>query len=293
MKTIKNLVYGFIVGDSFGLSILKKEDYDNNIKLKFNNELNIEEGYYSSMTSFMLATMDSISTLKKVNVVDVINKMCTSLILGKYTNNGKVYDVDKETLNILKYYSKKNNLNYSYKEDDFSSYSLSRVLPIAIYNFYNDDTLDTLVPVISLTNNNEVVLLGTYIYYKYLINLMDGYDKYKALKISIPKYFSKDSKKYFKRVLKGDIFYKDIIFDDNIVNVLNIVFYVVLNSDNFLDMFNMINSLEGNTNIYSSLICSIGGILYGKENIPSNLIKDLKNKKEINKYIRDFERMFL
>ena len=293
MKTIKNFVYGFIVGDSFGLSILKKEDYDNNIKLKFNNELNIEEGYYSSMTSFMLATMDSISTLKKVNVVDVINKMCTSLILGKYTNNGKVYDVDKETLNILKYYSKKNNLNYCYKEDDFSSYSLSRVLPIAIYNFYNDDTLDTLVPVISLTNNNEVVLLGTYIYYKYLINLMDGYDKYKALKISIPKYFSKDSKKYFKRVLKGDIFYKDIIFDDNIVNVLNIVFYVVLNSDNFLDMFNMINSLEGNTNIYSSLICSIGGILYGKENIPSNLIRDLKNKKEINKYIRDFERMFL
>ena len=122
---------------------------------------------------------------------------------------------------------------------------------------------------------------------------MDGYDKYKALKISIPKYFSKDSKKYFKKLLKGDIFYKDIVFDDNIVNVLNIVFYVVLNSDNFLDMFNMINSLEGNTNIYSSLICSIGGILYGKENIPSNLIKDLKNKKEINKYIRDFERMFL
>ena len=293
MKTIKNLVYGFIVGDSFGLSILKKEDYDNNIKLKFNNELNIDKGYYSSMTSFMLATMDSISTLKKVNVVDVINKMCTSLILGKYTNNGKVYDIDKETLNVLKYYSKKNNLNYSYKEDDFSSYSLSRVLPIAVYNFYNEDTLDTLVPVISLTTSNEVVLLGSYIYYKYLINLMDGYDKYKALKMDIPKYFSKDSKKYFKKLLKGDIFYKDIVFDDNIVNVLNIVFYVVLNSDSYLDMFNMINSLEGNTNIYSSLICSIGGILYGKENIPDNLIKDLKNKKEINKYIRDFERMFL
>ena len=293
MKTIKNLVYGFIVGDSFGLSILKKEDYDNNIKLKFNNELNIDKGYYSSMTSFMLATMDSISTLKKVNVVDVINKMCTSLILGKYTNNGKVYDIDKETLNILRYYSKKNNLNYNYKEDDFSSYSLSRDLPIAIYNFYNEDTLDTLIPVISLTVSNEVVLLGAYIYYKYLINLMDGYDKYKALKISIPKYFSKDNKKYFKKVLKGEIFYKDIKFNDNIVNVLNVVFYVVLNSDSYLDMFNMINSLEGNTNIYSSLICSIGGILYGKENIPDNLIKDLKNKKEINKYIRDFERMFL
>lgn len=293
MKTIKNLVYGFIVGDAFGLSILRREEYDNNIKLNFNNELNIDKGYYSSMSSFMLATMDSISSLKKVNIVDVINKMCTCLILGKYTNNGKVYDIDKETLNILNYYSKKNNLNYNYKEDDFSSYSLSRVLPIAVYNFYNEDTLDALVPVISLTASNEVVLLGSYIYYKYLINLMDGYDKYKALKMDIPKYFSKDSKRYFKKLLKGEIFYKDIVFDDNIVNVLNIVFYVVLNSDNFLDMFNMINSLEGNTNIYSSLICSIGGILYGKENIPKNLIRDLENKKDINNYIKSFERIFL
>lgn len=293
MKTIKNLVYGFIVGDAFGLSILRREEYDNNIKLNFNNELNIDKGYYSSMSSFMLATMDSISSLKKVNIVDVINKMCTSLILGKYTNKGKVYDIDKETLNILNYYSKKNNLNYNYKENDFSSYSLSRVLPIAVYNFYNEDTLDTLVPVISLTTSNEVVLLGSYIYYKYLINLMDGYDKYKALKMDIPKYFSKDSKRYFKKLLKGEIFYKDIVFDDNIVNVLNIVFYVVLNSDNFLDMFNMINSLEGNTNIYSSLICSIGGILYGKENIPKNLIRDLENKKDINNYIKSFERIFL
>lgn len=293
MKTIKNLVYGFIVGDAFGLSILRREEYDNNIKLNFNNELNIDKGYYSSMSSFMLATMDSISSLKKVNIVDVINKMCTSLILGKYTNNGKVYDIDKETLNILNYYSKKNNLNYNYKEYDFSSYSLSRVLPIAVYNFYNEDTLDTLVPVISLTTSNEVVLLGSYIYYKYLINLMDGYDKYKALKMDIPKYFNKDSKRYFKKLLKGEIFYKDIVFDDNIVNVLNIVFYVVLNSDNFLDMFNMINSLEGNTNIYSSLICSIGGILYGKENIPKNLIRDLENKKDINNYIKSFERIFL
>lgn len=293
MNTIKSLVYGFIVGDSFGLSILKRQDYDNNIKLKFNEYLNIDKGYYSSMTSFMLATMDSISSLKKVNVVDILNKMCTSLILGKYTNNGKVYDIDKETLNILEYYSKKNNLNYSYKENDFNSYSLSRTLPIAIYNFYNKDTLDTLVPVISLTNNNEVVLLGAYIYYKYIINLMDGYDKYKALKINIPKYFSKDSKKYFKNILKGNIFYKDIIFDDNIVNVLNVVFYVVLNSDNFLDIFNMINNLEGNTNNYSSLICSIGGIIYGYDNIPKNLIRDLKNKKDINKYIKSFEKLFL
>lgn len=293
MKTIHNLIYGFIIGDTFGLSILKNSSYDNSIKLKFNEVLNIEKGCFSSMTTFMLATLDSISLNYNINPIDIMNKMCTSLIVGKYTNYGTVYDIDNETLNILKYYSKKNNLNYNYNDFDYNSSSLSRVLPIAIYNFYNEDTLDTLVPTIALTNNNEVVLLGSYIYYKYIINLMDGYDKFKSLKIDIPNCFSKKSKRYFKNLLKGNIFYNDLVFDDNIINVLNIVFYVVLTSDSFIDMFNMIGNLEGNTNIYSSLICSIGGILYGKENIPNNLLKDLKSKKDINKYIKNFERMFL
>lgn len=292
MKTINNLIYGYIIGDSFGLSILKNTDFNNNIKLKFNDTLNIDKGCFSSMTTYMLATLDSISSKKEVNEIDIINKMCTSLIVGKYTNNGKVYDLDNNTLNILSYFSKKNNFNYEVN-DEKSSYSISRVLPIVIYNFYNKDTLDNLIPVLSLTCDNEIVHLGCFIYYKYVMNLMEGVDKYKALKIKIPKYFSNNVVKCYKNLLKGNIFYKDIVFDDNIINVLNVVFYVVLNSDNFLDMFNMISNLEGNTNIYSSLICSIGGILYGKEDIPSNLIRDLKNKKDINKYIKSFERMFL
>lgn len=293
MKTINNLIYGYIIGDSFGLSILKKDYYDNSIKLKFNENINIEKGIFSSMTSFMLATMDSISNNNDININDMMNKMCTSLIVGKYTNNGKVYDLDKNTFDILSYYSKKNNYNYELDENNLSSYAISRVLPIAIYDFYKSNTFDNFIQVISLTTNNEIVLLGCYIYYKYLINLMEGKDKYKALKIKVPKYFSKNSKKNYKDLLKGNIYYKDIKFDDNIINVLKIVFYVILNSDNFKDVFNMINNLEGNTNIYSSLICSLGGILYGKENIPNMLIKDLKNKRDINKYISNFERIFL
>lgn len=291
MKTINNLVYGYIIGDSFGLS--KLNNYDNELKLKFNDNLNIDKGSFSFMSTFMLSVMDSISNSNEVDVEDIINKMCTSLIVGKYTNNGKIYNLDKDTLRILDYYSRKNNFNYEIDEKDLSAYSISRVLPIIIYNFYNEDTLDNLIPVLSITNINEVVHLGCFIYYKYVMNLMEGLDKYKALKIKIPKYFSSKSIKYYKNLLKGNIYYKDIKFDDNIINVLNIVFYVILNSDNYIDMFNMISNLDGNTNIYSSLICSIGGVLYGKESIPNNIYKCLKNKKDINGYIKKFERMFL
>ena len=53
----------------------------------------------------------------------------------------------------------------------------------------------------------------------------------------------------------------------------------------------MLNSLIGNTNIYSSYIMFIGSIIYGKDELIENMIKDIKNKKDINKYIKDFERV--
>jgi len=206
------------------------------------------------MSTFMLCTMDSIIKCKDINPNDILSKMCTSLIVGKYTNNGKVYDLDNNTLKVLKHYSKKENLNLEYNEFDTSGYALSRLLPVIIYNYKNEDDLDKLVNVISITNINEEVLLGSYIYYKYVMNLLMGKDKYKALKMEIPKGFNDKTIKKFKNILKGNIYYGEINFDDNIINILSIVFYVIINSDSFNDIFLMLQHIEGNTNIYSSLI---------------------------------------
>lgn len=287
---IKKIIKSFIIGDSFGLS--KLNNYDNNdILLYDNNVLNIEKGCYSFCTVNMLSTLDSLSINNKIIPEDILSKLCMSLIVGKYTYK-KAYAIDIETLNILNYYSKKNNLNYKYNEYDMSAYSLSRVIPIVIYNYYNLDTLDTLVPIISVTNINELVLLGSFIYYKYMLNLLEGYDKFKSLKIDIPNYFSLKSKFFYKNILKNNIFYKEIVFDDNIVNVLKIIFYIILNSNNISDVLMMLSNLEGNTNLYCSLTLPIATILYPGDNDLDKLYKDLKNKKIINKYINNFERVF-
>ena len=291
MSIVKDFIYSYIIGDSFGLSLLNNSY--NEIKLLDNKVLNIEKGSISSMSTFMLCTMESIGTNKNIVPIDILNKMCTSLIVGKYTTNGKVYDLDNNTLNILTHYSKKNNLNIEYNELDYSSYALSRIVPLILFNYYNEDDLDKLVSLISITNVNEEVLFGSYIYYKYVLNLLKCKDKYKALKMEIPKGFSNEVKNKYKNILKGNIFYSEIEFNNEIINVISIIFYVILNSDNFNDIFNMISNIDGNTNIYSSLICGIGGILYGKDKIDKCIIKDIKNKKDINKWIKDFERKIL
>lgn len=290
MIDIKYIIYCYILGDSFGLSKLCNNNNEK-LSLEYNDVLNIEKGYYSSMTIFMLSTMDSISKCKGIEPVDILNKMCTSLIVGKYTNNGKVYNLDKETMNVLNYYKSKNNLNYDYDEEDMSSYSLSRLIPLTLYSFKKREDFSKLVQVIGLSTSNEVVILGNYIMYRYIINLLNGLDKYKALKIDIPKIFNNKSKKVYKDILKGNIFYKEIKFNDNIINVLKIIFYIILHSDNFNDMLLMLNSLTGNTNLYSSYVMFIGSIIYGKDEVIEKMIKDIKNRKDINKYIRDFERL--
>ena len=284
---IQNIIYSFIIGDSFGLSIL--DNADNSIKLKRNDKLNIEKGYFSFFSTNLIATIDSISSLNDINSKDIMNKLTLSLILGKYTNNGTPIKPDKETLNIIEHYRKKNNLKYNYS-DCLNSNALSRIIPITIYNYYNTDTLDTLLSVVSLTTNSNTVLLGCYIYYKYLLNLMDGSDKYKSLKISIPNCFDKKTKKVFKDIIKGNIYYKDIVFDDDINNVLKVVFYVILNSDNMDDVLLMSSNLTGPTNIYCSLIFVLAYQLYGFKSF-MDMKKDIKNKKEINKYIKSFEKV--
>jgi len=291
MIDIKYIIYSYIVGDSYGLSKLCNDKLDT-ISLEYNEVLNIEKGYFSSMTTFTLSTMDSISKNNCIDPVDILNKMCTSLILGKYTNNGKIYVLDKETLNILEYYKNKNNLNYDYNINDMSSYSLSRVVPIALYDFYKkENSFELFLQVVGLTTSNDVVLLGSYILYKYIINLLNGMDKFKALKIEIPDLFKNKTIKFYRDILKGNIYYKEIRHDDNIINIFKIIFYIFLNSDNYQDILNMLNCLTGYTNIYSSLTCFIGSIIYGKDGVMEKMIKDIKNKKDINKYIRDFEKV--
>lgn len=287
---LKKLLLGFIIGDSYGLSLLSNEN--NYLEIKDNKELNIKKGNYSFSTVNMLATMDSIINTNKINEIDILNRLCMSLILNKYTSDKKNYAIDKETLKILEYYSKKNNLNYNYNEYDTSGFCISRVLPIVIYNYYNNDTLDTLIPVLSITTSNEIVLIGCFIYYKYVLNLLEGYDKFKSLKIDIPNHFSNKNKILFKDILKNNIFYKDINFDDNIINILKITFYVILNSNNIKDIIMMISNLDGNINIYASCILSVGAIIYKDDDLLKEMYKCIKNKRSINDYINKFERIY-
>ena len=158
---IKEIIMGFIIGDSFGLSILNNDITE--IKLIDNKNENIHKGSYSFFSTNLLATIDSISQKNNIDPKDILNKLCMSLIMGKYTSNHKIYKVDEDTLRILEYYSKKNNIECSLKEYNLNAYPISRIIPVVVYNINNEDSLENIIKVVSITTNNEIVLLGSYI----------------------------------------------------------------------------------------------------------------------------------
>ena len=67
---IKNIIYSYIYGDCYGLSRMNNKK-NNSIKLIKNNELNIDKGYFSSMTTYMLAVIDSINKNEDINKIDI------------------------------------------------------------------------------------------------------------------------------------------------------------------------------------------------------------------------------
>ena len=119
---------------------------------------------------------------------------------------------------------------------------------------------------------------------------LSGYNLIKG--INYNKYFSKESIKAYERILKGNI--QDWVLDDikstgYIVNTLESVIWVILNTENFQQAIIGAINLGGNTDTIGAITGSIAGLLYGYGEIPNDWLNDLKNKECLNKSISEYE----
>ena len=87
-----------------------------------------------------------------------------------------------------------------------------RMLPIAIYCYYNKynepEIYNIVKDVSSLTHAHEISVLGCYLYVIYMMNILNGVDKYESLdmlkKVNLNK-FSDEAINEYKRILKGKL----------------------------------------------------------------------------------------
>lgn len=257
---------------------------------------------FSDDTSMTLATMESIIRNKTIDVEDMMVEFVYWLEYGKHTPDGFAFGVGGSTFNAIeKFYCGLPALRCgSGEEKGNGNGALMRMLPIVFYIHHkkiNDDKLFEIVKNATIiTHAHEINVMGVYMYVKYFLNLLNGYDKresYEMLKKMDFSRFSKETIKKYRNILEKDIslFKRDEIKSGiYIVQTLESVLWCVLNSNDFKGAIEKAINLGGDTDTIAAITGGICGYLYG---IPKLWIKKVKGYKQIEEKISLFEKVLM
>lgn len=310
-NSIINSLYGFIVGDAFGVPFefetrenMKNINIGEMIGFKKHNK---PAGTWSDDTSMTLATIDSINDTLDINYEDLMVRYCSWLLNNNYTSDGKVFDVGITTNKAIKLYVNTNLEatkcgSLGLKEN--GNGSLMRMMPVCFYLIHSNYGEDEIVNIInnfsSMTHAHEISRLGCFIYYYYMKNILMGHDKetayQKMCSFDYSKYYSLNSIDYYKRLLSKKI--KDekkekIQSSGFIVDTIEAVIWTILNTENFKSSIIESVNLGGDTDTIGAITGSIAGILYGYENIPVEWIEKIPKKEYLNSLISKFDNEIL
>ncbi|MDD4406716.1 MAG: ADP-ribosylglycohydrolase family protein [Bacilli bacterium] len=327
---IKASLYGFAIGDAMGVPIefITREKLLKNpvTKMLGYGSHDVPEGCWSDDTSMVLATMDSIIKSKGINYNDMADKFCEWINDAKYTPTNELFDLGITTKeSLVRYWNEsthktvgigRNTLTaigkYNREKVDATKCggtsissngngSLMRILPIIYYVYYNnineEKRLNIIKNVSSITHAHEISIIGCFIYTEYILNLLNGIDKFVAYdnlrKINYKKYFSEETITLYKRIINNDLIslsINDINSSGYVLNTLEAVLWVTLNTENFKDSILKAINLGNDTDTIGALVGGISGILYGYSNIPNEWIKYLKGKPLLDEISTKFEK---
>ena len=127
--------------------------------------------------------------------------------------------------------------------------------------------------------------------------LLDGNDKfesYKMLKQVDYTMFSVETINIYNRILKKDIYKlknKEIKSSGYVVDTLEAVLWVILNTNDFSSSILTAVNLGEDTDTIGAITGSISGLIYDFEDIPSKWIENLKKKDYLIDVSNRFEKI--
>lgn len=309
-NNVKDGIIGFAVGDALGVPVesrsreeLKRYPITDMIG---NGTYNVPKGTWSDDTSMTLATMDSIIQTNKIDTNDIANKFLDWYRNNNYTATGKVFDIGRTTFQALAKFELK--LDEAEKcgqvgEMDNGNGSLMRMLPIAYYialRNYQDNKIDDkeiyniVKKVSSITHGHETSVLGCYIFVRFALEIIDG--KYKDLAYEHVRnldysFFDIKTVEKYNRILKENIKYQNINNIKStgyIVDTLEAVFWLFLNSKDYDNTILKAVNLGNDTDTIAAITGGLLGIHYGIESINENWKKSLKKFDYIERLCDEF-----
>ena len=166
---------------------------------------------------------------------------------------------------------------------------LARMIPVAFYLYYtksrNYDIYSVVKNVTSITHQNEIAIMASYIFTRYVLFLLHGKDKlasYSMLKsLDYTLYFKNETIKEFDNILKNNVYIyslERISSNNYIVDTLEAFFYCLINSASFKQALIGSANLGNQASSLGGLTSAVAAIYYAYDSIPKNFLDSLRKK---------------
>lgn len=306
MYRVKEGIIGSAIGDALGISSKGKDRLyllDNPV-LKMSGDIKrgIPKGAWGDSTSILVATMNAINK-KGINYNYIAENCVSWFTSSKFCSVSESFGIDDVTLNsLLRFTNRKIAANIC-GSDSFESNtnsSLKMMLPVAFYvnakKCKEEETYEIIKNVTQIICSHEISICANYIYVYYILFLLNGNNKYAAIKkLRQVDYsmFDDSTLEYFSRILIGNIYELDIDEIKStsfIVDTLESVLWCFIKSDNLKDCLTATANIGDDTSTIGSLAGSIGGIYYGTNKIPKDWTENLRKKEYLTELSEDYER---
>lgn len=262
-EKLRSAVYGLAVGDALGVPYeFKERDSFKCEGMTGYGTWNQPAGTWSDDTSLVLATCDSIKTLKRINPYDIMGNFALWLYRGEYTPHGKVFDVGNTTkAAINRFYVRGFDPLECGLTDEMSNGngSLMRILPLA---FVPGLTIKDIEDVSKLTHAHKTSVNQCINYVYICQELIKNED--------FPIIFEGLERKYVKST-------------GYVVDTFEAALWCFANTSNYKDCVLTAVNLGGDTDTIAAIAGGLAGIKYGFEAIPAEWIEQLANKELIER----------
>ena len=314
---VKSVLYGVAIGDALGvpvefcyrdevrkLNIQHMEGTDSNFEYGTRWGDMIQKGCWSDDTAMTLASVDAICE-SDLDPKAFMDNFVLWLKDGKYSSLSYAFGLGGCCSQAINNYRRtKDTFTCGCTgERDNGNGSLMRISPVCLALMLLNIDLDKKVKILDqlggITHNHPISKLGNFIYYLFMEVLIRTKDKNAAfdyiVNFDYEQYYDKETIEKYSHIINKDFLkVKDIEEKKNgyVVYTLEGVIFSIMNNDNFRDSVLCAINLGFDTDTLAAITGSLAGILYGFDNIPTDWVKDLKNKdyldEMINKYCKKY-----
>lgn len=305
MYRVKEGIIGSAIGDALGTTTKgqAREYLLEHPVLKMTPciKKGIPKGAWGDSTSLMVATTYAIT--KRGLDYDYIAENCVSWFTSnRFCSVGESFGIGQTTLKSLIRFTQRQKSATECGEGlikDNGNSALKMVLPLAYYFIANKETKENVYTAIknvcSITHRHEISICACYIYVHYAMFLLNGNNKFAAIKkLKTLDYsmFSNNTLEYFSRILVGNLSELDIDEINStsfVVDTLESILWCFIKSDNYKDCIIATTNIGDDTSSIGGLTGALAGIYYGTNKIPKDWYDNVRRKDYLTTISEEFE----